>query len=315
MAKSPQKTELAALFDAVTKAPQRLAKRIAAAGLCSRRDAEQWITSGRVKVDGKKQDSPAINVTNEQVITVDNNPLPMIEPPRLWRYYKPRGLVVSHRDEKDRMTIFDMIREQHGEDLPRMISVGRLDLDSEGLILLTNSGALARYLELPSTGWIRKYRARVHGQVKKDHLDQLGRGLTVDGVRYRPVVASLDHQANSNAWINIALKEGKNREIRKLMEHFGYPVSRLIRTSFGPFMLSRMDEGDIIEIKAAVLRDQLGLKKADITSEPVATKPRSKPQAKSSLPSKKPASKAGAKKPNHHADHQRKKTRRDAHRP
>jgi 23S rRNA pseudouridine2605 synthase len=137
----------------------------------------------------------------------------------------------------------------------------------------------------------------------------------VDGVRYRPVVASLDHQANSNAWINIALKEGKNREIRKLMEHFGYPVSRLIRTSFGPFMLSRMDEGDIIEIKAAVLRDQLGLKKADITSEPVATKPRSKPQAKTSLPSKKPASKAGAKKPNHHADHQRKKTRRDAHRP
>lgn len=297
MAKSPQKTELAELFDAVSQAPQRLAKRIAAAGLCSRRDAEQWITSGRVKVDGARQDSPAINVTMDQVVTVDNTPLPVIAPPRLWRYYKPRGLVVSHRDEKDRMTIFDAIRDQYGETLPRMISVGRLDLDSEGLILLTNSGALARYLELPSTGWIRKYRARVHGQVKKDHLDQLGRGLTVDGVRYRPVVASLDHQANSNAWLNIALKEGKNREIRKLMEHFGYPVSRLIRTSFGPFMLSRMEEGDIVEVKAAVLRDQLGLKKAENPSDP---------QAKASLSSKKP---------NHHANHQRKKTRRDAHRP
>ena len=319
MAKLPQKTELAALFDAATQAPQRLAKRIAAAGLCSRRDAEQWITNGRVKVDGVKQDSPAINVTHEQVITVDNTPLPVIAPPRLWRYYKPRGLVVSHRDEKDRMTIFDAIRDQHGEDLPRLISVGRLDLDSEGLILLTNSGALARYLELPSTGWIRKYRARVHGQVKTDHLDQLARGLTVDGVRYRPVAASLDHQANSNAWLNIALKEGKNREIRKLMEHFGYPVSRLIRTSFGPFMLSRMEECDIVEVKAAVLRDQLGLKKADKISQPAATKPqakaRPKSQAKAPLSSKTPTSKAGEKKPSHHANHQRKKTRRDPYRP
>jgi 23S rRNA pseudouridine2605 synthase len=321
MAKSPQKSELAALFDAASQAPQRLAKRIASAGLCSRRDAEQWITDGRVKVDGTRQDSPAINVTSEQVITVDSNPLPVIEPPRLWRYYKPRGLVVSHRDEKDRMTIFDAIRESHGDSLPRMISVGRLDLDSEGLILLTNSGALARYLELPSTGWIRKYRARVRGQVKKDHLDQLGRGLTVDGVRYRPVVASLDHQANSNAWLNIALKEGKNREIRKLMEHFGYPVSRLIRTSFGPFMLSRMDEGDIAEVKAAVLRDQLGLKKAEKDAEADTTKPRGKSQTrtpsspKKSSHSKRLATKDSLKKPNHHANHQRKKTRRDTNRP
>jgi 23S rRNA pseudouridine2605 synthase len=291
-----QKTDLVSLFDDKTTAPERLAKRMAGAGLCSRREAETWIHAGRVKIDGQLQLTPAITVTGDQRIEVDGKPLPMIDTPRLWRYYKPRGLVVSHKDEKDRDNIFDTLKQQYGDALPRLISVGRLDLDSEGLILLTNNGLLARYLELPATGWTRKYRVRVHGQVKAEHLKELGRGITVDGVKYRPVIASLDRQTNSNAWVDIALKEGKNREIRRLMEHFGYQVSRLIRTSFGPFTLNKLEDGDIAEVKPAILRDQLGLKpnraSDDSTANPQQARKRQKP----------------------HASHQRQKTRRNPNR-
>ena len=256
------KQNLTALFTATT-APERLAKRIAGAGLCSRRQAEEWIKDGRVKINGAPQISPAINVGASDNISVDDKALPQLAPPRLWRYYKPRGLVVSHRDEKNRPIIFDAIREKYKDALPRLISVGRLDLDSEGLLLLTNSGVLARYLELPSTGWTRKYRVRVRGQVQSDHLKALGQGITIEGIRYRPVIAALDRQSTSNAWITIALTEGKNREIRKLMGHFGYEVSRLIRTSFGPFTLARLDEGAVMEVKPAVLRDQLGFNQTE----------------------------------------------------
>jgi 23S rRNA pseudouridine2605 synthase len=291
-----QKTDLVSLFDDKTTAPERLAKRMAGAGLCSRREAETWIDAGRVKIDGQLQLTPAVTVTGDQRIEVDGKPLPMIDTPRLWRYYKPRGLVVSHKDEKDRDNIFDTLKQQYGDALPRLISVGRLDLDSEGLILLTNNGLLARYLELPATGWTRKYRVRVHGQVKAEHLKELGRGITVDGVKYRPVIASLDRQTNSNAWVDIALKEGKNREIRRLMEHFGYQVSRLIRTSFGPFTLNKLEDGDIAEVKPAILRDQLGLKpnraSDDSTATPLQARKRQKP----------------------HASHQRQKTRHNPNR-
>ena len=291
-----QKTDLVSLFDDKATAPERLAKRMAGAGLCSRREAETWIHAGRVKIDGQLQLTPAITVTGDQRIEVDGKPLPMFDTPRLWRYYKPRGLVVSHKDEKDRDNIFDTLKQQYGDALPRLISVGRLDLDSEGLILLTNNGLLARYLELPATGWTRKYRVRVHGQVKAEHLKELGRGITVDGVKYRPVIASLDRQTNSNAWVDIALKEGKNREIRRLMEHFGYQVSRLIRTSFGPFTLNKLEDGDIAEVKPAILRDQLGLKPnraSDYsTANPQQARKRQKP----------------------HASHQRQKTRRNPNR-
>jgi 23S rRNA pseudouridine2605 synthase len=226
-----------------------------------------------------------VTVTGDQRIEVDGKPLPMIDTPRLWRYYKPRGLVVSHKDEKDRDNIFDTLKQQYGDALPRLISVGRLDLDSEGLILLTNNGLLARYLELPATGWTRKYRVRVHGQVKAEHLKELGRGITVDGVKYRPVIASLDRQTNSNAWVDIALKEGKNREIRRLMEHFGYQVSRLIRTSFGPFTLNKLEDGDIAEVKPAILRDQLGLKPNRASDDSTANPPASQKKAETTCES------------------------------
>ncbi|MBT6257443.1 MAG: rRNA pseudouridine synthase [Alphaproteobacteria bacterium] len=291
-----QKTDLVNLFDDTATAPERLAKRMAGAGLCSRREAETWINAGRVKVDGQLQLTPAITVTGDQRIEVDGKPLPMIDTPRLWRYYKPRGLVVSHKDEKERDNIFDTLKQQYGDNLPRLISVGRLDLDSEGLILLTNNGLLARYLELPATGWTRKYRVRVHGQVKAEHLKELGRGITVDGVKYRPVIASLDRQTNSNAWVDIALKEGKNREIRRLMEHFGYQVSRLIRTSFGPFTLNKLEDGDIAEVRPAILRDQLGLKPDRASDDSAATPQQARKRQKP------------------HASHQRQKTRRNPNR-
>ena len=247
--------KLRALFDAPPSAPERLAKKIAAAGLCSRRDAEKWIADGRVAVNGEVHVSPAFNAGPDDRITVDGKPVAAAEAPRLWRHYKPRGLVVSHRDEKGRGTMFESLPDS----MPRVVSVGRLDLDSEGLILLTNSGGLARHLELPSTGWTRKYRVRVRGRVEARELSALEGGFTIEGVAYRGIKAAIDRQANSNAWLTVALKEGKNREIRRVMDHLGYPVSRLIRTSFGPFTLKDLEEGGTEEVRRAVLRDQLGI--------------------------------------------------------
>ena len=233
---------------------ERIAKVLARAGLCSRRDAERWIEEGRVAVDGEVLTSPAFLVTPKSRIRVDGKPIPAAEPARLWRYHKPAGLVTTHRDEKGRDTIFDRLPPE----LPRVISIGRLDLTSEGLLLLTNDGGLARKLELPATGWIRRYRARVHGTVEPERLAALARVVTVDGVRYGPIEARLEREQGSNAWLTVGLREGKNREIRKVMEHLGLGVTRLIRTAYGPFQLGSLPRGAVEEVAKKVLREQLG---------------------------------------------------------
>lgn len=238
-----------------TAAGERIAKRIARAGLCSRREAERWIEQGRVAVDGKVLDTPAVVVTGQNRVEVDGRPLPAAEETRLWRYHKPQGLVTTNRDEMGRDTIFDHLPPT----LPRVMTVGRLDLNSEGLLLLTNDGTLARKLELPATGWVRRYRVRVHGRVEQSALDGLKRGITIDGVRYEPIHAALDKQQGSNAWLTISLREGKNREIRKVMEHLGWPVSRLIRLAYGPFQLGKLPSGAVEPVPRKVLREQVSL--------------------------------------------------------
>jgi len=235
--------------------PERIAKVIARAGICSRRDAEVYIADGRVKVNGALLESPAFTVTKSDMIEVDNVRLSEAEPPRLWRYHKPRGLVVSNKDEKGRDTIFTKLPGS----LPRVISIGRLDIDSEGLLLLTNDGELARHLELPATGWTRKYRVRVYGRVEEAKLEEIAEGVNIDGVQYGPVLARLDTQKNSNAWLTIAIKEGRNREVRNIMEYLGYPVTRLLRLSYGPFLLGKLEAGQVEEVKPTVLAQQLGL--------------------------------------------------------
>ena len=237
-----------------TSEAERIAKRIARAGICSRREAEARILDGRVTVNGEVITSPALNVRPNDKITIDSKPLPTREPAGLWRYYKPRGLVVSDRDEQNRMTIFDQLPKN----LPRLITIGRLDIDSEGLLLLTNDGDLARHLELPSTGWSRKYRVRVQGHIDREKLAALADGVTVDNVRYGQVMAELDRQMASNAWLTVAIREGKNREIRRIMDYLGHKVSRLIRISYGPFQLGDLDDGGIEVVKPRVLADQLG---------------------------------------------------------
>lgn len=238
-----------------TAAGERIAKRLARAGLCSRRDAERWIAEGRVIVDGKKLESPAFLVTDQSRITVDGKPIPKIEGSRLWRYHKPRGLLTTARDPQGRPTIFEALPKE----MPRVVSVGRLDLNSEGLLLLTNDGTLARRMELPATGWTRRYRVRIHGEATPAQLAQMAKGLTVEGVSYGPVKATLDRQQGDNSWLTFALKEGKNREIRKICQHFGWPVSRLIRLAYGPFQLGHLARGEVEEVPGKVLRDQLGL--------------------------------------------------------
>jgi len=233
---------------------ERLAKRLARAGLCSRREAERWIEAGRVAVNGSIVNSPALNVTDKDRIEVDGKPVGEPEPPRLWRFYKKAGLVTTNRDPQGRPTVFDALPE----DLPRVVSVGRLDYNTEGLLLLTNDGELARYLELPATGLARRYRVRVHGIVKEEQLAALAGGLTVDGVAYGPVTAVLDRQKGGNAWLTMTLREGKNREIRKLCTHLGWDVNRLIRVSYGPFMLGQLEPGDVKEVPRRVLADQFG---------------------------------------------------------
>jgi len=235
---------------------ERIAKRLARAGLCSRRDAERWIAEGRVSVNGKKLDSPAFTVDEDDSIVVDGKPLPEPDKARLWRYHKPSGLVTTHKDPQGRPAVFDYLPD----DLPRVVSVGRLDMNSEGLLLLTNDGGLARRLELPSTGWVRRYRVRVHGEVNEARLQALENGVTIDGVRYGPITAILDRKQGSNAWLTLALTEGKNREVRRVMEYLDWPVNRLIRVAYGPFQLGNLDVGKVEEIQSRVVRDQLGVK-------------------------------------------------------
>ena len=234
--------------------PERIAKLLARVGLCSRRDAERWIAAARVSVDGRVLTTPAVMVTAANDVRVDGQPLPAIDRPRLWRYHKPAGLVTTHRDEKGRPIVFDALPKE----LPRVISVGRLDLNSEGLMLLTNDGALARRLELPATGWVRRYKVRVHGEVDPDRLASLEHGMEIDGVVYGAIRASLDRRQGSNAWITMGLREGKNREVRRVLEHLGLQVTRLIRLSYGPFQLGNLARGAVDEVPRKVLAEQLG---------------------------------------------------------
>jgi 23S rRNA pseudouridine2605 synthase len=233
---------------------ERIAKALARAGLCSRREAERWIEDGRISVNGVQLDSPAFNVTPNDRISVDGRPVDAPEPPRLWRYHKPDGLVTTHSDPQGRETVFEHLPD----DLPRVISVGRLDLSSEGLLLLTNDGGLARSLELPSTGWLRRYRVRAYGRVTQAELNQLADGITVDGITYGPVEAVLDRAETSNAWITVAIREGKNREVRRVLEAIGLKVNRLIRVSYGPFQLGKMPPGSVEEIAPSAMKEMLG---------------------------------------------------------
>jgi 23S rRNA pseudouridine2605 synthase len=232
----------------------RIAKALARAGLCSRRDGEAWIAEGRVKVNGTTITSPALNVTPRDRIEVDGEPMPDAEPVRLWRYHKPRGLVTTHKDPEGRPTVF----EKMPKDMPRVISIGRLDFNTEGLLLLTNDGELARYLELPNTGWLRRYRVRAHGSVTQQRLDSLKDGVEIDGVRYGPIEATLDTVQGANVWLTVGLREGKNREVRNILTTLDLVVNRLIRVSYGPFQLLDLEPGDVESIKRRVLADQLG---------------------------------------------------------
>ncbi len=258
----------------------RIAKVLARAGVASRREAERMIEAGRVSVNGKTITSPALNVTGKDKITVDGKPVSEPEPSRLWLYHKPSGLVTTTRDEKGRATIFDNLPE----DMPRVMSVGRLDLNSEGLLLLTNDGGIKRKLELPSTGWLRKYRVRVNGRPKDEDFAPLRKGLVIDGERFLPMNVSLDRQQGANAWLTIGLREGKNREIRRAMEDIGYAVNRLLRVSYGPFQLGNLKPGEVEEIRRRVMRDQLGL---DADPSTPAKRP-ARPQRKRAPIGKKP---------------------------
>ena len=238
--------------------PMRIAKAMARAGLCSRRDAERWIAEGRVTVNGRVLASPALDVGPADRIVIDGKPLPVQEAPKLWRYHKPKGLVTTHRDPEGRPTVFDNLPDTMG----RVISIGRLDFNTEGLLLLTNDGALARHMELPGTGWLRRYRVRAHGRVTQEQLDKLKAGVEIEGVRYGPVEAALDKDQGANVWLSIGLREGKNREVRKILGTLGLDVNRLIRVSFGPFQLLDLAAGAIEPVKSRVLAEQLGAKLA-----------------------------------------------------
>jgi 23S rRNA pseudouridine2605 synthase len=242
------------------KSGERIAKVVSRAGLASRRDAEEWIVQGRVTVNGRVINSPALDVTANDVITVDGKPLPPRERTRLFLFHKPRGLMTTHADPEGRPTVFDNLPEG----LPRLISIGRLDFNTEGLLLLTNDGGLARALELPDTGWLRRYRVRAHGEVTQAQLDELKRGVEVDGVKYGPIDATLERDQGANVWLVFAIREGKNREVRNVMAHLGLEVNRLIRVSYGPFQLAELPEGAVEEVKTRVLREQLGEKIATL---------------------------------------------------
>jgi len=284
-------------------AGERIAKVLARRGVASRRMAEVMIAEGRVAVNGKVIASPALNVTERDQITVDDQPLAEAQPTRLWLYHKPVGLVTTEKDEKGRPTVFAALPAELG----RVMSIGRLDINSEGLLLLTNDGAVKRKLELPSTGWLRKYRVRVMGMPGEERLAPLRRGMTVEGERFQPMEVTFDRQQGANAWLTIGLREGKNREVRRALEAVGLSVNRLIRISYGPFRLGDLPPGQVEEVRRKVMRDQLGLGKDEAAApekpprgapqrsgakpaRPAGAKPAPKPFAK---PAAKPAAKPG----------------------
>lgn len=275
---------------------ERIAKVMARAGLCSRREAEAWIAAGRVELNGQVLDSPAVTVRPDDAITVDGSPLPSRQPTRLWLYHKPKGLVTTARDPEGRPTVFSALPSG----LPRVVTVGRLDINTEGLLLLTNDGGLARVLELPATGWLRRYRVRVHGEVDVARLAELRDGIALDGVLYGPVEAALERTKGSNSWLAIGLREGKNREIKKIMEHLGLAVTRLIRVSFGPFQLGDLKVGTLREVPRKVLRDQLGERLARAAGADLPTAPRQAAEDRSAAtrppaPASPPRSRGGGK--------------------
>jgi len=280
------------------KSGERIAKVVSRAGLASRRDAEEWIVQGRVTVNGRVINSPALDVTANDVISIDGKPLPPRERTRLFMFHKPRGLMTTHADPEGRPTVFDNLPEG----LPRLISIGRLDFNTEGLLLLTNDGGLARALELPDTGWLRRYRVRAHGEVTQGQLDELKKGVEVDGVKYGPIDATLERDQGANVWLVFAIREGKNREVRNVMAHLGLEVNRLIRVSYGPFQLGELPEGQVEEVKTRVLREQLGEKVAALAGadfnrpmpgEPVADVDDGESDAPRSKKPFKPAGKSG----------------------
>lgn len=263
---------------------ERIAKFLARAGIASRREVERMIEAGRVRVNGKVLDTPAFKVTGKEKIEVDGNPVEEKAPTRLWRYHKPTGLVTTHRDPEGRETVFDKLPK----DLGRVISVGRLDLTSEGLLLLTNDGELARALELPSTAWMRRYKARAYGRVDDAAVEKLRKGVTVEGIKYGPMEVEIERETGHNIWLNIGIREGKNREVRKALDSVGLRVNRLIRTAYGPFQLGQLDKNEIKVIPHRVLKDQCGhmVELGDVSGEAVAKK---RPPVRKPTRNKRPA--------------------------
>ncbi len=254
--KRAQEVSVPGSIDEAEEKGERIAKRMARAGLCSRRDAERWIEAGRVKVNGKLLTTPACVITQKDHILVDDKELPIIERTRLWLLNKRSGLVTTSKDPEGRKTVFEALPDS----MPRVLSIGRLDINTEGLLLLTNDGGLARALELPSTGWLRRYRVRAHGSIAQEQLDGLKNGVAVDGVLYGAIDAELERQQGTNVWLTFAMREGKNREVKNVLSSLGLEVNRLIRISYGPFQLGDLARGQVQEVRGRTLRDQLGVK-------------------------------------------------------
>lgn len=248
VATEPQESD-----EADASKPMRIAKWLARAGVCSRRTAEEWIAQGRVQIDGKRITTPASFVAIGQSVKVNGKVVAPPQAPRLWIYHKPQGVIVSSKDDENRPTFESRLPK----DMPRVVTVGRLDVNSEGLLLLTNHGGLARYLELPQTGWARRYRVRVYGALNDTMLEPLRNGVTVEGVHYRPMIVAIERQLKSNSWLQITLREGKNREIRRCLQHINLHVTRLLRTHFGPFALGNLEKDQVREITTKAMRNAI----------------------------------------------------------